>query len=124
MSRNCPNCGKQVDIGMEDVCLALLVEAGCSVSHRFEYCHCKPEEREKAETQYWFPNKMRGVDIWRLGKMAFRTFVTHRSPTMRDCVDLNYSYYVNDEGRVICYAVGDYYDITEDVMEHSEHLSL
>jgi len=109
---------------MEDVCLALLVEAGCSVSHRFEYCHCKPEEREKAETQYWFPNKMRGVDIWRLGKMAFRTFVTHRSPTMRDCVDLNYSYYVNDEGRVICYAVGDYYDITEDVMEHSEHLSL
>ena len=110
---NCSNCGKKQGISSRDITLALLVEFGAKTNHSFNYCECKEGIKPpKFVTGNWltFDRAVKKggiwVDIWR----------THNLPEMRDGRDLNYKYAVVNN-RVICEAMGDYYDITNEVEE-------
>lgn len=118
---NCPNCGKkdveEINISRE-MMFALLADAGCKTNHKFEYCNCTEEERK--QVKFWKANRISKKKAEKLTDLEYRTWLVHRLPEMGDCVRFDYAYYVNPDGRIICKAFNDYYDITEEVLDKSD----
>jgi len=108
---NCPNCGKKKEVSGKDMLLALFVEFGGRTNHSFDYCEC---EKGITPPQFITGNWLTHDRAIRKGGIWVDIWHTHNLPKMRDCRDLNYKYAVVGE-RVICEALGDYYNITDEV---------
>ena len=110
---NCPRCGKKNEVSTRDIIFALMQECGARVSPKPQFCSCLPNlPKPHFISGNWLTENRAGKkgDTW------LQIWLTHNLPQMLDCRDLNYKYAVVN-GRVICEATGDYYDVTEDILE-------
>lgn len=89
---NCPNCGKKQEVSTQ-------------------FCSC-PVGLPKPH--FISGNWLTKSRAEKMGDIWFRIWHTHNLPEMRACRDLKYRYAVVGN-RVVCEAMGDYYDITESI---------
>jgi len=95
MARNCPRCGRERLV-----------------------CACPPNA---PTLTFWKGNDLSEDEARAKGDLAHRTWLVHHLPNMRDCRRFNYGYAVVND-RVICEACGDFFDITDEVVERSAAL--
>jgi len=109
---NCPNCGKKADITTRDIIFALVEECGAGINPKSKFCSCPPN---LPKPDFVSGNSLTETQAEKMGDIWFSIWKSHNLPEMRDCRDLDYSYAVVN-GRIICKATGDYYDVTEDIL--------
>ena len=110
----CSNCGLEKEVTTQDLILAMMVEfGGARTNADFRRCRCSPNVKPP---HYWKANEITEEEAEEMGEIEYKVWRLHHSPPMRDCVTLDYGYRVKN-GKVIVEAQGEYYDITEEVLE-------
>lgn len=114
---NCPRCGLMKFGETVNTPRKLIIECLDALTRNKPkfYCTC---EADQSPPKFWSGNKLTEEKARQMGPLTLKTWQTHRLPEMRDCRDLDYEYFVDEENqKVICKAIEDYFDITEEVEE-------
>lgn len=112
----CPNCGREMleTINSQRELIITLLRGASG--RNIDFCGCSPNQR--GNCIFWKANDITEDEAEDMGDIEHKVWLVHNKPEMGDCRSLDYGYYVNPEGRIICEACGDFYDITEDVAEY------
>jgi hypothetical protein len=112
----CPCCGLEKEVTARDLLLALMVDCGAKTNADFRRCVCK--DGVPLPT-YWKANDITEHEAEEMGELEHLTWRIHNAPDMGDCRYFNYGYHITNENRIICNtSEGEYYDITDDVLNY------
>ncbi|MBU3896084.1 hypothetical protein KKG36_02115, partial [Patescibacteria group bacterium] len=96
----CANCGREKEVTTRDLIFALMVDLGGARTN-FDFKRCSCPKGIKIPV-YWKANDITEEEAEEMGELELKTWKLHHTPRMRDCVTLNYGYFVTKDGKVIC----------------------